>query len=166
MSRQFLIIFFLTISLINTSLFKAWANSNAAGLPIPRFVSLRSAEANLRVGPGHHFPAEWTYERARFPVEVIAEFGDWRKIRDYEGTQGWFHRSLLSGRRYIIVLKNKLPLKKGGDHDSKTISILQNGIIAELLKCNKSWCHVYIQSSPSVKGWVERAHVWGISESE
>jgi len=144
----------------------AFAKSNTAGLPIPRFVSIRSGEANLRVGPGHHFPAEWTYERARMPVEIIAEFGDWRKIRDYEGTQGWFHRSLLSGRRSIIVLKNRLLLKKKGDKSARTIASLQNGVIAELLKCKKDWCHIHIKSAPSVKGWVEKSHIWGVNEND
>lgn len=142
------------------------ARANKVGLPIPRFVSLRSAEANLRVGPGHHFPAEWSYERVHLPVEIIAEFGDWRKIRDYEGTQGWFHRSLLSGRRHVVVLKNKLPLKKENNAKSKTIAMLQNSIIAELLKCKKDWCYVHVRSAPSIKGWVEKAHIWGVYEKE
>lgn len=142
------------------------AKANTAGLPIPRFVSIRSSEANLRVGPGHHFPAEWTYERARMPVEIIAEFGDWRKVRDFEGTQGWFHRSLLSGRRHIIVLKNKLLLKKEGDKNARTIASLQNGVIAELLKCKKNWCHLHVRSAPSVKGWVSKSHIWGVYENE
>ncbi len=157
-------IYFITL-LIFSGAIETYATSNAAGLPIPRFVSLRSAESNLRVGPGHHFPAEWTYQRARLPVEIIAEFGDWRKIRDSEGTQGWFHRSLLSGRRYIITLKNKLPLKKEGDKNARTIATLQNGTVAELLKCKNSWCHIHIKSAPSVKGWIEKAHIWGVYDN-
>jgi len=163
MAKKFtyFIILLILVSTVETS-----AKSNTAGLPIPRFVSIRSAEANLRVGPGHHFPAEWTYERARMPVEIIAEFGDWRKVRDYEGTQGWFHRSLLSGRRHIITLKDKLFLKKEGDKNARTIASLQNGTVAELLKCKNAWCHIHIKSAPSVKGWVEKAHIWGVYENE
>src|SRR5258708_33603071 len=37
------------------------------------------------------------------PGEVLAEFGNWRKIRDWQGTEGWVHQSMLSGRRYAIV---------------------------------------------------------------
>jgi len=58
------------------------ANANPSGLPIPRFVSLRSNEVNLRTGPGLTYPIDWIYKRDGMPVEVIQEFDTWRKIRD------------------------------------------------------------------------------------
>jgi len=45
------------------------------GLPLPRFVSLRAAEVNLRTGPGVRYPIDWVYHRRGLPVEVIDEFG-------------------------------------------------------------------------------------------
>ena len=54
-----------------------------SGLPLPRFVSLRSAEVNMRAGPSVRYPVEWVYRRAGLPVEVIAEFDTWRKVRDW-----------------------------------------------------------------------------------
>src|SRR5262245_57081238 len=68
-------------------------------LPIPRFVSLRSGEVNLRTGPGTNYPVDWVFVRRGMPVEIIAEFDVWRKIRDWQGTVGWVHQSMLDGRR-------------------------------------------------------------------
>ena len=68
-------------------------------LPLPRFVSLRSDEVNLRLGPGAEYPVDWIYVRERLPVEIISEFGPWRKIRDNSGTVGWVHQSMVSGMR-------------------------------------------------------------------
>ena len=75
----------------------------ASGLPLPRFVSLRSEEVNLRTGPGVQYPVDWVYKRRNMPVEVLAEFGTWRKVRDIQGTQGWVHQSLLSSNRWVTI---------------------------------------------------------------
>ena len=81
----------------------AQAQTNGSGLPLPRFVSLRAAEVNMRTGPGVQYPVEWVYRRQALPMEVIAEYGTWRKVRDWQGTQGWVHQSMLGGRRTLIV---------------------------------------------------------------
>ena len=75
----------------------------ASGLPLPRFVSLRAEEVNMRAGPGVRYPVDWVYKRKNMPVEVIAEFGTWRKVRDIQGTQGWIHQSMLSSNRWVTI---------------------------------------------------------------
>lgn len=37
-------------------------------LPLPRFVSLRSSEVNLRTGPGTNYPVDWVFVRRELPV--------------------------------------------------------------------------------------------------
>src|SRR4051794_11981856 len=75
----------------------------SSGLPIPRYVSLKSDRVNLREGPSKDHRTAWVFERAGLPVEITAEFEQWRKIRDSEGTEGWVLQQLLSGRRTAIV---------------------------------------------------------------
>jgi SH3-like domain-containing protein len=75
------------------------ADSAKGGRPLPRFVSLKSDEVNLRSGPGRDYPTQWVYRRAGLPLEVIKEFEGWRQVRDAEGAEGWVLQSLLSGRR-------------------------------------------------------------------
>ena len=71
------------------------------GLPLPRFVTLRANEVNLRSGPGTRYPIDWVYRRSGMPVEIIDEFDTWRRIRDWQGTEGWVHQSMVQGRRGI-----------------------------------------------------------------
>ena len=80
------------------------AAQKGTGLPLPRFVSLRAGEVNLRTGPGVQHPVDWVYHRQNLPLEIIAEYGTWRKIRDWQGTQGWVHQSMVSAKRTFIVI--------------------------------------------------------------
>ncbi len=153
-------VFFLTIFLSVDVL------STPSGLPIPRFVSLRSSEVNLRVGPGNHFPTDWVYQRANLPIEIIAEFGDWRKVKDFDGTQGWIHKSLLSGHLYGLVLKDKTPLLGDNDKNSSVVAWLQNGVVAKLLKCKGDFCQIQIRREDSFKGWVLKTDLWGVDIKE
>ena len=77
----------------------AIATGSVSGLPVPRFVSLKSDRVNVRSGPNKDQDVRWVYTRAGMPVEVTAEFENWRRIRDWEGAEGWVYHSLLSGKR-------------------------------------------------------------------
>ena len=59
--------------------------------PLPRFVSLRADTVNLRTGPGNRYPIEYVYRRKGYPLEIVAEFDQWRQVRDWQGTEGWVH---------------------------------------------------------------------------
>ena len=83
-----------------------------SGLPIPRFASLRSDEVNVRTGPGARYPIEWVFKRKTMPVEIVAEYENWRKIRDWQGASGWVHQSLLTGKRTFIIPSRQAPLLK------------------------------------------------------
>ena len=83
-----------------------------SGLPIPRFASLRSDEVNVRTGPGPRYPIDWVFKRKAMPVEIVAEFENWRKIRDWQGASGWVHQSLLSGKRSFIIPAKPAALHK------------------------------------------------------
>src|SRR5260370_29061750 len=75
----------------------------ATGLPVPRFVSLKSDRVNVRGGPDKDHEVVWVYTKATLPVEITAEFDNWRRVRDWDGGEGWVYHSLLSGRRTITV---------------------------------------------------------------
>lgn len=137
-------------------------------LPLPRYVSLRSNAVNLHVGPGNNYPTEWKYVRQGLPVEIIAEFDTWRRIRDWQGTQGWVHKSLLSGRRTVWILHKIRPLRNSPDENSKVIAQLEPGIIGKALRCQGNWCKIEIKSSHygTYSGWVKRRCLWGIYPNE
>ena len=53
-----------------------------SGLPLPRFVSLKSDRINVRAGPGQDHTISWIFSKAGLPVEIVAEYENWRRIRD------------------------------------------------------------------------------------
>lgn len=131
--------------------------------PVPRFASLKSNEVNVRVGPGPNYPVEWIYLKAGFPVEIIAEFDTWRKIRDREGTEGWVHKTMLYSKRHALVQPSEVLLYTQPDAKSCPVIRLQQGVVVDLLKCPGEWCQVRIYD---FKGWVKRDALWGLYPKE
>jgi SH3-like domain-containing protein len=139
----------------------------ATGLPIPRYVSLKSDRVNLREGPSKDHRTSWVFQRAGLPVEITAEFETWRKIRDSEGSEGWVLHSLLSGRRTAVIAPSRkadsvdLFAKAGNRADA--IARLQAGVLGSVRACDGSWCRV---SGEGFDGYVEQQNLWGVYPSE
>lgn len=143
----------------------AAAAAETTGLPLPRFVSLRSDEVNLRTGPGVRYPVDWVYTRRDLPVEIVAEYETWRKIRDWQGTEGWVHQSMLSGRRSVVVMGNLRPLRGEDDEQAPPLAMVEAGVVGRLEKCPKNhlFCEVEINAT---KGWLRRDEIWGVYSNE
>jgi SH3-like domain-containing protein len=135
----------------------------AAERALPRFVSLRADKVNVRAGPGVQYPVVWVFVRRGLPVEIVAEFDLWRKIRDREGVEGWVHRSLLAGTRAVIVTGDTHVLFRDPDARSAPVAQVEAGVVARLLACTVGWCRV---KAASHRGWIERAHLWGVYPNE
>lgn len=135
------------------------------GLPLPRFASFRSAEVNLRAGPGVRYPVEWVYKRADLPVEVIAEFDTWRKIRDWQGGQGWVHQSMLAAKRTAIVTGKVRTLRAKPDIAAGAVAQLEANVIGKLVECPEGspWCRVAVEK---YDGWLRRVEFWGAYPEE
>ena len=157
----------IVIVLISIIIFSQVSNANIGietGLEIPRYVSLKSDDANIRVGPSKNYPIEIKYIKKNYPLKVLDEYEEWRKVEDFNRNIGWIHKSLISGIRTGIVLSN----------DNKNISILNtldgnvigeigNGNIVFLEKCKIDWCLV---SLDNYEGWMDKNYIWGVKEKE
>ena len=128
------------------------------GLEVPRFVSLSSNKTNVRAGPGRRYPIKWIYKRQNLPVKVIAEFDTWRKIKDHEGIEGWVHQRMLSGRKWVLVIRENTIIREDQRATARGVAQLETGVIARLLECSVEWCLV---EADSYKGWILKAGVWG-----
>jgi SH3-like domain-containing protein len=125
--------------------------NGSSGLPVPRFVSLKSDRVNLRQGPGTEYPTAWVFRRAGLPVEVIKEFESWRQVRDAEGTTGWVLGSMLSGRRTAVILpwevkagQGQQPLAVLRDDDSEragAVAQVEAGVLANIITCDGKWLY-------------------------
>jgi SH3-like domain-containing protein len=155
------------VFLLLTLAFDTCHAQKSAPLPIPRFVSLRSNNVNVHVGPGKNYPVEWKYVRMNLPVEIIAEFDTWRKIRDVDGTETWVHKSLLSSKRHGIVLQKIRNLRDTPEDNSKVRAKLEPGVLIKLIECTTGWCKVEAQKDTSkYKGWLKRSALWGVYPEE
>jgi len=135
----------------------------AAGGSLPRYASLRSDEVNLRTGPGVRYPVEWVLQRRHMPVEILAEFENWRKIRDWQGTEGWVHQSMLSGRRFAIITGDIRALHRQADPNTPAVARLEPGVVAQVIECKEQWCRL---DANGFKGWLTRSEFWGVYPSE
>ena len=136
------------------------------GLAIPRFASLRSNHINARSGPGARYPIEWVYMQKSAPVEIIAEFELWRKIKDWQGSESWVHKSMLTGKRFVKVItpgENNIYAKD--DYNAKVIAKVEDEVVGEIKKCpvNTNFCLVQFDS---VDGWMPRQNLYGIYPDE
>jgi SH3-like domain-containing protein len=143
-------------------------SGTASGLPVPRFVSLKSDKVNVRAGPTKDHDVAWVYNRAALPVEVTAEFENWRRIRDWEGAEGWVYHSLLSGKRTALVSpqskgKELLELRDKADAASGINAKLQHGVLATVKRCKDGWCRLV---GEGFDGWIEQARLWGVYPNE
>jgi SH3-like domain-containing protein len=144
-----------------------------SGLPVPRYVSLKSDRVHIRQGPGLDHKVLWVFQRAGLPVEVIAEFEGWRQVRDAEGTTGWVIQSLVSGRRTALVLPwevkaaatkaIEVPLRNDDRDSAKSVAMVEPGVIANIRTCDGRWCYVSIGS---FRGYIEQKKLWGVYEGE
>lgn len=133
------------------------------GLPLPRFASLRASEVFLRAGPGTRYPVEWIYRRRGLPVQIIAEFDSWRKVRDWNGTVGWVHRAMLAGRRTAITIADDTVLRRSPEATAPALARAEPGVVARILACAGAWCRI---EAGGIKGWTQRGTLWGTLPGE
>jgi SH3-like domain-containing protein len=139
-----------------------------SGLPVPRFVSLKSDAVNVRRGPSRDHEVVWRYIRTGMPVEITQEFENWRRIRDFEGAEGWVFHSLLSGTRTALVApwdrtKTPLTLRSEPTADAPKTVDVEPGVQAVVEECTGTWCHL---DGKSFDGWIEQTSLWGVYPDE
>lgn len=147
----------------------------STGLPVPRYVSLKSDRVHVRQGPGTDYKVLWVFQRVGLPVEVVREFEGWREIRDSEGATGWVLQSLLSGRRSGLVVNwdvkrsrataphQRLPIRSSARDSGETVAMVEPGVIANVLSCDGTWCRISIGA---VNGHIRQNQLWGVYEGE
>ena len=137
-----------------------------SGLALPRMVSLRSNLINARSGPGARYPIEWVYQQKGAPVEIIAEFELWRKIKDWDGSETWVHKSMLSGARSIkMTAKGESNIYASDNYQSQVVAKVEDGVIGAVKKCTPSSNFCLIKFD-TIEGWVPKRNMFGIYNDE
>lgn len=141
---------------------RAEAQSDAAP-SLPRFASLKSDEVRMRAGPGEQYPIEWVYRRRGLPVEIVAEFEHWRRVRVPDRTEGWMHRALLSVQRTIVVQGEIRTMHAEPATWAPAVARLEPGVIVDVQTCDNEWCHVTVAGH---EGWLRKVEGWGVYPDE
>ena len=156
-----------TMCLLFAAPARAGGDATTSGLPVPRFVSLKTDRVNVRGGPDKDHDVAFIYTRAGWPVEITAEFENWRRIRDSDGSEGWVYHSLLSGKRMAAVqLKSKADLAAlhaKADAQSAVTAQLQSGVLGAIKRCTGTWCELV---GEGFDGWIEQNRLWGVYPDE
>jgi SH3-like domain-containing protein len=169
--RRFCVVAVLAGALLGASVSAGLSAKDSAitssGLPVPRYVSLKSDHVNVRAGPTKDNDVAWIFTRSGLPVEITAEFENWRRVRDSEGSEGWVYHSLLSGRRTaVITMKTKdefASLYESADQSSALAARLQAGVVVQVKHCAAGWCRV---TGNGFDGWIEQQRLWGVYADE
>lgn len=151
------------------------------GLPLPRFASLKYDHVNVRRGPDRDNDVVWVYTRTALPVEITEEFENWRRIRDRDGSEGWVHHTLLSGKRTAYVARARplpqpqlaasrpaappdfVPVYAAADPASGVQAMLEPGVVASVRRCDGRWCRL---AGPGFDGFVDQNQLWGVYPNE
>ena len=147
------------------------AAKGPSGLPLPRFVSLKSKKVNIRIGPSTDYAVSWMYMKSGTPMEVIQEYENWRRVRDADGTEGWVNQALLSGDRTAVAapwMRGKgteifVNMRRDPVNAGALVAKLQPGVQLNITECNGDWCHA---EANGTEGWVPQAEVWGVYPGE
>lgn len=135
----------------------------STALPVPRFVTLNAEDVNVRTGPGMRYPIRWVFKKEGLPVEVIREFDIWRQIRTMNGDEGWVNKTMLSGKRAVIITGQTQTVFKKSQDGSRPVVKLEPGVIAQLETCQDMRCLVHVAG---YEGWIDRAALWGVYKEE
>ena len=130
---------------------------------VPRFVSLRSDQVNLRVGPGQNYPIAWVLTRKGMPVEIVKEFQNWRLVRVWQDASGWILERMVTAERHVIIDSAVRIMRRKPDPQSEIVARAEPGVVAKLLQCQGDWCHI---DAGGYQGWLQRGDVWGILPDE
>lgn len=138
-----------------------------SGLPLPRFVTLKADKVNVRRGPSSDHEVAWVFQRKGYPVEIIAEFENWRRVRDSDGDEGWILQSMLTGKRSAVVAPwragNPLVMRASTSETANAIAQLQPGVMGQVKSCDGKWCELDAQG---YDGYVPQDMLWGVYPGE
>lgn len=137
--------------------------TGASGYPLPRFMSLVNDKTNMRTGPGIEYPIDWIYLKEDYPLKVIAEYGNWRKIEDIDGSTGWILRSLLSLKRYGVIINGTQNLYKSPENRRQITVSAEQDVLGTINQCADNWCEMEVGG---FTGWISVENIWGALNQE
>ena len=129
----------------------------------PYYVSIKADKARMRTGPGRNYPASWLYQRRGLPLRVIDIYGEWRKVEDPGGTQGWMLSNLLDVKRTGYVTGAITEMRASPEPNARINWRAAPGVVGAISKCAVGWCWFEVKGRG---GYVQQAQIWGVEPGE
>ena len=129
----------------------------------PYFASITAEKARMRTGPGRNYPTSWVYQRKDLPVKVLDVYGEWRKVEDPDGTQGWMLRNLLADTRTGLVVGTVVEMRAAPHFNARINWRAAPGVVGRISRCDSGWCWFDVRGQG---GYVEQSHIWGTEPGE
>ncbi len=162
MRRGVLAVFLSVLMVVSGGLY-AQERGPVTNLPMPRFVSIKASEANVRRGPSLTHRVDWVFKARDLPVEIVAEHGHWRKVRDRDGVGGWVHHALLSGVRTALVDVDMSAMRTRPEIGAPMRAQLERNVVGRIQSCDGTWCRF---AAGGYRGWVLQTEIWGTKPGE
>ncbi|HVE12393.1 MAG TPA: SH3 domain-containing protein [Elusimicrobiota bacterium] len=93
------------------------------------------------------------------PVEIVSYRGDWARIRDYEGDEGWLPKSVLDDTATVCVRVKEGKIRVKPDSRARVEWTLDQGYSLRVFAEKGEWYEV--SDLGDVSGWIHRGSVWG-----
>ncbi|MEE8425019.1 MAG: SH3 domain-containing protein [Elusimicrobiota bacterium] len=120
------------------------------------YMSVKPDQAEVRENPNEHAAVLWEMWKY-MPVQVVAFRGDWRRIRDLDGDEGWMHKDVLSDIPTVMVRSKAANLRK--TRGGKVDWVLERGFPLRVFGTTGDW--VEVSDLLAVGGWIHKTTVWG-----
>jgi SH3-like domain-containing protein len=114
-------------------------------------------EANVRSSPQPNSDVLWKIEKYH-PVEVFETSGVWLHFKDYEGDNGWVHKSMVDKTPAVITKQNGCQLRAGPGTDQAVLVKIDKGVPFKVLKRDGRW--IQVEHADGDKGWLHDSLVW------
>lgn len=112
----------------------------------------------VRETPQPTGPALWKMWKFS-PVEIVSYRGEWARVRDFEGDEGWIQRALLSDTPTVCVRLKEGKVRLKPDIKGRIDWILDKGYPLRIFGEKGEWYEV--SDLEDVSGWIHRGSVWG-----
>jgi SH3-like domain-containing protein len=105
--------------------------------------------------------ADKLYVVSRYlPVEAIVRVEGWIKVRDSSGTLSWVEQKAISGKRFVVVIKQQAQVYQAADINSTLLFLAQKDVVFEWLE-NSSNGWVKVRHRDGQSGYVKTTQIWG-----
>lgn len=135
-----------------TLLLLGWASVAAA-----ERMTVITSVANIRSGPGTEYGIIWKVQKYH-PLMIKDKSGAWYFFSDFEGDEGWIHKSLLSDIPAVITKAEKCNIRSGPGIQYDILFTVGKGIPFKVLEKKQNWVH--IEHADGDKGWIHVSLVW------